>query len=526
MTRPGVSPHYLVACSFGLVRRGCRRWQPAPGPDQICWLPRQRGAGGQRVASHEGRRIPDLCVSGGITRSSLRGGRNLTTMTITPREKDGAIVTAGSSGHPGLRQRRLRGLSVGSCLRWPVGGRPGFLPVLLTLWTAGSILAQGTPPRADSPGGIAAIVGREVITYGELDRKVDAFIAMRAGDTPINPVVIQQARPRLRRQFIRTLTEQSLLLQEAERLEIRIGKPQIDKRIQDQINELREEGRNIRDEDEFFRLLLENEKITREEYVEELRKEMLVNALLWYKVFQDREFISPGERREYYRAHPEEFQTPSELAFRMILVPRTEQTQRVLEAIDAGLESGVPFRELADRFSALTSRPGGLWVRKFDELKGWYPPLPDYLRKMKPGDIERRILTSTGWCYLKMERIEQGELRSFEEVQEDIETRLLIERRAEDRRRFVEKLKRRIPIQIFVETEEEETDEVAARRDEATDGAEGDPGGRAPAAGGGPAVKDVSPEPAGGAPKDAGEGEPESSEDGKVENPDTPTPRS
>ncbi len=318
--------------------------------------------------------------------------------------------------------------------------------------TVGPIAGPTVGPVVGRSGGIAAIVGQEVITYAQLDRRVEQYIAPQIKRRSVSPGVIEGARPHLRRQIIDNMIEQSLLLQEARRLKVQMTEEQLDEEINNRIRRLREQGENIRDSEEFYRLLLENESVTREEYRHEIRNEMMATAVLWYRAWPPREFIGPRELREFYRANLHEFQTPSELTFRMILVRRGDpvQTVQILDAIDKGIEDGVDFADLAHKFSDSKADQGGLWVKKYDQFEGWLPPLPDHLRQMKVGEIRKRILTQKGWCYLKMERIEVGQARSFEEAQSEIRTFILRRRREQDRRAYVQTLRERSIVQIFL----------------------------------------------------------------------------
>ncbi|MBI4584898.1 MAG: SurA N-terminal domain-containing protein [Planctomycetes bacterium] len=373
----------------------------------------------------------------------------------------------------------------------------------------GPLGAQTPPPSPQTPAGpgaIAAIVIQDVITYGDLDKKVEEYLAEWKQVKKIDPAIAEQARPQLRQRFLDDLIEKSLLSQEAKRQNITVEEPEIDHKINNDIKEAQKEGQPIRNIDQFFEILLETKKITREEYRREIQKYILINKLLWTKVFRPREFITPGERREYYFNHIEEFQTPAELVFRQIFVePNRPDVDLVLKAVDQGLDKGVPFEELARKYSDSRAEEGGLWEKRFDEILKWVSPLPDILKRMKPGDIERKIRTASGWHYFKMEQIKAGDTQPFEEAQEEIERKIRIRRNLEDKNEFVEELKKRYPVQRFLQ-------EVAEAKGGESSKKKTPAGAEEPAAG---KIRDVSPDPA----KAPGKGKKEEKNEDKQEDP-------
>ena len=328
-----------------------------------------------------------------------------------------------------------------------------FLQVLsLVLFLSGgsAILAQNAnKPHIVSEGGLAAIVGDEVITYGELDRKVLQRIAKVVGNRPVSPALIAQARNDFRRVLLEEMVRDSLLLQEAKKEEIEVFPRQIDKEINDRIGRFRKAGQNIRDTDEFYKSLLESEGMTRVQYREKVHKEIMINIILWTKAFRP-EFITPGELREFYRVNRESFQKASEYTFRMILILPSDDIQEKLNIIDGALDNRVEFSEVARQTSAIRREAGGFWKMKAEEVEKMADNLKNAIYQMKEGEMRRRIQTPRGWVYLKMIKIARGEVEKFEKVQERIKDLIIRQRRLEDENRFVERLKNKYPMKIFI----------------------------------------------------------------------------
>ena len=315
---------------------------------------------------------------------------------------------------------------------------------LLTWW---SVSAQDALP---SPGiGIAAIVGSEVINYAELDKRVNEYLQYELGTTTVRDPLRQGLRWQV---LERLLVRESLLLQEAKHKEITAADQEIRKVISRKIEELRKRGQDIRNEEDYYRISQETRNRSKEEILEDAKKLVLREKLLWTEVFPTDRFVSPQDKRDFYRKNVDLFQTPSEITFRQIFLPIEEDSLDAIDEINAALDGGVDFVELVKRYSqSANAQFGGLWEdKKLDDLTGWPATLQNRLRTLKPEEIARAIRTSRGIFYIKMESIKLGEVPPFEEVQEKIERLIRELRRREKEDAYLEKLKRRFVVKIFL----------------------------------------------------------------------------
>ena len=247
-------------------------------------------------------------------------------------------------------------------VRWPAS----------SALTAYVLLALLTGPVADlhaqeiSVEAIAAIVGDEAITFAQLERRLNRRIELIGGDS-FDRALVEQERPRLRRDMVKILIEESLLLQEARRLKIDVTDAEIDRELNRRIESHRERGINIADLESLYRLALERDNMTREEVRDQVRRDMTRNKLLWERVWPAPGLIAPGLIKSYYREHREQFQAPADLTFRMIVVESSEESEFQMTAIDVALDEGRPFEEGETQFSESPI----LWGKKVEELEAW-----------------------------------------------------------------------------------------------------------------------------------------------------------
>jgi parvulin-like peptidyl-prolyl isomerase len=281
---------------------------------------------------------------------------------------------------------------------------------------------------------IAAIVGDEAITFAQLERRLNQRIELIGGDS-FDRALVEQERPRLRRDMVKILIEESLLLQEAKRLKIEVSEAEINRELNRRIESHRERGINIPDLDALYELAFERDNMTREEVREQVSRDMTRNKLLWERVWPAPRLISPGQIKSYYRERSKEFQTPASLTFRMLVVEPSEESEFQMTAVDVALDEGRPFEEVESRFSESPI----LWKKKLKDLEPWPLALREVLAEMKAGEVRRRVRSSRGWHYVHMIEVEAGEVLPFAEAQELIENSI---RESERRERYEEHLRK------------------------------------------------------------------------------------
>jgi len=307
-------------------------------------------------------------------------------------------------------------------------------------------------PTVRAPGGIVAIVNQDVITRGELDRRVTIHMEelSKRGSVPLTD--LERMRPRIERAMLDWLIEQALLLQEAKKNGITTSEAEIDVDIKRRIEkEFPQEGLQVQDAEELYKFLKETYNYSREEYRGQVRNEILINRLLWTKYFLP-SFVTPGEVREYYHSHTEQFETDSEYSFYMITVDNSDNALLTLEALNGRLKKE-PFVEVARAFAAEKGDKGDdviLWKKKTAELKEWKQPLPDVILRMKGGETQGPIRTANGFRYLHMVEVKAGNRKSFEEAEALIQKAIRQEYNEREKNRLVTRLKREAHLQDFL----------------------------------------------------------------------------
>jgi len=139
--------------------------------------------------------------------------------------------------------------------------------------------------------------------------------------------------------------------------------------------------------------------------------------------------IADDEIKTYYAENPEEFKTPETVEARHILrtVGQDASPEDVEKARSKTLEimkmakAGKDFAELAKRFSQGPTQSKGGYLGTFEREK-MVKPFSDKAFSMKAGEISEPVRTPFGWHIIKIEKVNKGGTRSFEEAEPDLHT--------------------------------------------------------------------------------------------------------
>jgi peptidyl-prolyl cis-trans isomerase SurA len=301
----------------------------------------------------------------------------------------------------------------------------------LILW--GSLLTV----QAEVTNRIVAVVNNEIITWMELEKKM---LQLLPPGKPVNNAEIQN-------QVLFQMIDQKLLEAQIRKLNLQVGKEEIDKailRIQD------EQG--IKSPQEFAAALARG-GITEEELRVRLKDQILRFRLISREI-GSKIIFSEDQISAYYQKNKSKFESAERLHLAQITVsnsdyPNPEAAKAKIEEIAALLRQGEPFAALAQKFSRDPSaaQGGDLGFFLVDEID---PLLMPVLSPLKPGETCPVQSTPEGWRIVKLLSRETTKAASPEETREKIQEMVYqaeIEARAEQ---WILKLRERSSIQILL----------------------------------------------------------------------------
>jgi peptidyl-prolyl cis-trans isomerase SurA len=321
-------------------------------------------------------------------------------------------------------------------------------PLLVILFTAAllslSSLCRGAvAAEAEVIDGIAAVVNDDVITYSEV----------RVLSGPREKLLQSQFRgeelatkiKEARVAALKDLIDRKLMIQAFKKEGYQIPDHFLDQRVQDIIRENFNGDRNT------FIKTLQAQTYTLGEFKKLETERMMVQAMR-HKNTEINTIISPNRLQDYYRKHAAEFTSKEQIKLRMIMIPAGTSDpagqKAMAEEILGKLVNGAEFERMAQIYSEDSTRDlGGDW--------GWVDrgTLTAALEKvafnLRPGKISNIIALGGNYYILKIEDKRGGATRSFNEVREEIERKLITEEAQAKQERWLASLRQKAYIKMY-----------------------------------------------------------------------------
>lgn len=286
------------------------------------------------------------------------------------------------------------------------------LSVILLLSPSLSACTKETKKEFSLSENVVAVVNRENIYKEDFKSALEHFIAKykipsantASGNRSPQQTVLDQ------------LISNKLYEQEIRRLSITVS-----------VKELDDELRLITGDytQEEFSRRLKDKNISYAKWVEDIRKNLLIQKLLKREILQ-KITISEKEMKDYYEANRSEFTLPERAKISHIIISDESEARKVYEEI----QSGADFNEKAKEHSlGVDSQSGG--------QMGIFSPgqLPDAfdksIFKLKPGQYSDVVKTPYGYHLFKVEENYEATVMTFEESKETIRNTLLKKKEAE-----------------------------------------------------------------------------------------------
>ena len=159
---------------------------------------------------------------------------------------------------------------------------------------------------------VVATVNGDPITLAEFLERFN-----RAGFKPE-----REAELEVKEDFLNRLIERKMMLREAQRRRIKIGLPEINKRVAALSTE---QGKDVKE-------VLAGLGIDFEKWKSDIWEDMMIERLIARDVNR-RVTISSSEVHRYYQANPQEFEKPNQVRVRQIVVATEEEAVKVLELL-------------------------------------------------------------------------------------------------------------------------------------------------------------------------------------------------
>jgi parvulin-like peptidyl-prolyl isomerase len=307
-----------------------------------------------------------------------------------------------------------------------------------------------------NPNETVATVGNKRITLKDFNSAYGEYAALlkvdQNPDAKTNPM-IQDA---LKRITLNKLIVMTLVKEQADKLGVKVTDQDVETFKKQRLAQA--------GGPEMFRKLLEQQKITEEEFNHSVKEQLLIDGVV-SKLYPDKVKVSDQEAEAYYKGHPTEFKVPETIHASHILVKAVapemkkalkeknpkitdEALNKELEAMRAKLKakadrlyelvkkepnrfSDIAATESDDTMSAKPAdksvKPGDLGNLRQDVV------LPEFWKaaaETKPGTLHPGVVeTQFGYHIIAVHDHKQPYIKSFAEAKSDIVNQLAFERK-------------------------------------------------------------------------------------------------
>jgi peptidyl-prolyl cis-trans isomerase SurA len=186
--------------------------------------------------------------------------------------------------------------------------------------------------------------------------------------------------------------------------------------------------------------------------IREFRKDIEENAIVGFilnDVLKSKMEISPGQIREYYDSHTNDFIVDRQVFINEFSIDRDrygeEELRAKLDALAAALKSGKDMQYVGANFGSFKRNQIG-WIA-VDQL---IPEFSEGICGLQSGDVSGAIVISNRVCLLFISDERPAKKFAISEVSGDIEKILAAKYRAEAKDNYIKKLKERAYIKIFM----------------------------------------------------------------------------
>jgi peptidyl-prolyl cis-trans isomerase C len=268
---------------------------------------------------------------------------------------------------------------------------------------------------------VVATVNGDPITLAEFQE--------RFGRTGIKPE--QGAELEIKVEFLNRLIERKMMLVEAQRKRIKVGLPEINKKME----ALRAEyGKDIKD-------LLASQGVDFEKWKSDIWEDIMIERLIASEVNR-RVSVAPSDVRRYYQANSQEFEKPEQVRVRQIVVVTEEEARNVEELLRAGNDFAALAREKSTAPEA--ERGGDLGYFAMGEMPAEF----NVVFGLPKGGISGVVKSPYGFHIFKLEDKRHAGKMGLDEVSKGIADKLRREREDARYKQWLKELRARTKFEV------------------------------------------------------------------------------
>ncbi|EKQ55980.1 MULTISPECIES: peptidylprolyl isomerase [unclassified Clostridium] len=278
---------------------------------------------------------------------------------------------------------------------------------------------------------VLATVGNEKITKGDLDKQIGPQLKQQFGDDYETNDKVKDQVKQAKKQGLDSLVTQKVLLQEATILNLKPSDDDLNKKVDDQINQYKtqypEEGQ--------FESVLQQNGLT-EDQLRSMLKDQLVMQAVQDNILKD-VAVTDDEVQTYYNENKDSKYTQGAGATASHILIAEKASDGTTVDFDASLkkandiksklDAGADFATLAKENSAdpgSKDKGGSLGFVAYNSTD-LVPEFMNGFKNLKEGEISAPVKSQYGYHIIKATGLKDSQVTPFEQVKDQIKSTLL-----------------------------------------------------------------------------------------------------
>jgi len=286
-------------------------------------------------------------------------------------------------------------------------------------------------------------VNGDIVTRGDIERtrkQMEAGLRQQGATGQRLADAMKDAEVNILRERIDNL----LLLSKGKELNINV-----DGEVNKQLADIQRQAK-IADPEKFQAFVKQETGQSFEDYKSDLKNQAITNRVVRQEV-AGKLTIKREEAQQYYEGHKDEFQRDERVFLREILVANdgkdTAAAEKKAKDLASRGKKGEKFEDLAQNNSDSASAPQGGDIGSYERGK-LRPEIEKTVWDQPRGYVTDPINVGNGFLILKVEEHQKAGLAAFEEVQNEITSKLFNPRFAPELRRYLTQLRQNAFLEI------------------------------------------------------------------------------
>jgi peptidyl-prolyl cis-trans isomerase C len=304
--------------------------------------------------------------------------------------------------------------------------------------------AASSSPKDETKLQNAAIVNGKPIPMSEYQAGLDQ-LNRQINMTGRQPD--EKEMPTLKQRILNNLIARELMKQEIAKKGIKVDESEVNAQL-----DTVKKSTSPEDFANSLKQMNMTEESLKEHFASQLAVKKLVETELASKVA-----VTPEEVKAFYESNPDVFKTPEMVRASHILVKvdekaSPEEKAKALEkikGIQKRIQAGEDFAEVAKEVSDCPSKTNGGDLNFFQKGQ-MVGPFENAAFSMKPGEVSDIVETEFGYHIIKLTDKKEPGTMTFDEIKPRIEQHLKSEKMSQEYPKYIEALKSKAKIEIFV----------------------------------------------------------------------------